>query len=61
MNIKELIKQLEEMQEKGYKEFFITISDGDDSWDADYLYLNEGVLTDGTEVLDMDIVWRKYD
>jgi hypothetical protein len=61
MNIKELIKQLEEMQEKGYKKFFITISDGDDSWDADYLYLNEGVLTDGTEVLDMDIVWRKYD
>ncbi len=47
---------LEEMQEKGYKEFFITISDGDDSWDADYLYLNEGVLTDGTEVLDMDIL-----
>lgn len=61
MNIKELIKQLEEMQEKGYKKFFITISDGDDSWDADYLYLNEGVLTDGTEVLDMDIVWRKYE
>ena len=61
MNIKELIKQFEEMQEKGYKKFFITISDGDDSWDADYLYLNEGVLTDGTEVLDMDIVWRKYE
>lgn len=57
MKVKDLIKQLEEMKSKGYKEFNITVSDGEDSWDADNLYLNEGVLTDGTKVLDMDIVW----
>jgi len=57
MNINELIKQLEEMKSKGYKELNIIVSDGDDSWDADNLYLNELVLTDGTKVLDMDIVW----
>ena len=59
MNIKELIKQLKEMKSKGYQELNITVSDGDDSWDADNPYLNEGVLTDGTKVLDMDITKEK--
>jgi hypothetical protein len=52
--IKDLIKELEELKEKGYTELYVTVSDGFDSHDGEFA-LNEGVLTDGTKVVDLDV------
>lgn len=52
--IRDLIKDLEELEKKGYKEVYVTLSDGYDSHDASVAF-NEGVLTDGTKVADMDV------
>ena len=56
INIQETIDTLLLLQNKGYTSFNVTISDGYDSVDADGVYFNEGILTDGTEVVDLDVM-----
>ena len=51
-----LIGKLKDLDRKGYKGFNITVTDGKSSWDADNLFMNLGTLTDGTKVVDMDII-----
>ena len=52
--IKDLIEELQELESKGHKELFVTLSDGFDSYDGT-LAFNEGELTDGTKVVDLDV------
>ena len=56
MKIRELISKLKDLNRKGYKSFNITVTDGKSSWDANNLFMNLGTLTDGTKVVDMDII-----
>jgi len=53
--IQTIIDSLTILQKEGYTELNITISDGYNSVDAEGIYFNEGTLTDGTKVVDLDI------
>ncbi len=55
INIQETIDTLSLLKNKGYIDFNVTISDGWDSVDANNIYFNEGILTDGTKVVDLDV------
>ncbi len=55
INIQETIDTLSLLKNKGYIDFNVTISDGWDSVDANNIYFNQGILTDGTKVVDLDV------
>ncbi len=55
IGIQKIIDDLSRLKDKGYTNLNVTISDGYDSVDADGVYFNEGVLTDGTKVVDLDV------
>jgi hypothetical protein len=55
MNIEELIQQLQAFKQEGYTEVGLIVSDKDDNFNAENLYLNEGVLIDGTRVLELEL------
>ncbi len=56
INIQETIDTLSLLQDEGYTSLNVTISDGYDSVDADGVYFNKGILTDGTKVVDLDVM-----